>query len=441
MTINSLFADITLMGVFLLIGFVLREVVKPLQKLFIPAAVLGGIAALLVGPQVFNLVAIPEESFSGMSIFINIIMACLVFGNKMEKGRAKSYLDYTLMIIIGYGLQLALGMLVGNGLRAVWPELPKAWGIMGVFSFWNGHTVAAPAGIVFQEYGIMENYDMGMILSTIGIIVSISVGMILVNYGVRKGYTQYLGVKDGTGKVNLDGLSGAIPLEKRKPVGFETVASVGINSLGLHLSMISLCIFVGNFIVKYIKIAIPVLDSMPTLVNGMLGALIVWNVMVKLKLDKYVDKKSVNALSGMSLELLILGAVATISVDLVTKFFLPIAIYSAVIVVAMLLCYFFLARRMFTADWYEKLLIAFGQTTGNSSSGLAVLRCVDPEMRSTAAEACGVGTTLWAPVYSLMPAVAPVLAMQSEMSLVGIGFAMVIVAFVLGRIFFWKKAN
>ena len=35
--------DIILLAIFLLLGFITREVVKPLQKLYIPPSVIGGV--------------------------------------------------------------------------------------------------------------------------------------------------------------------------------------------------------------------------------------------------------------------------------------------------------------------------------------------------------------------------------------------------------------
>ncbi len=437
MTVASFFNDFYFMGVFLLIGFILREVIKPLQKLFIPTAVIGGLVALIVGPQILNVVPIPEESFSGMSTMIAIIMTSLVFGTKIDKTRVKSYLDYTLVIVMVYGMQLGVGLLLGKFLGKFWVNLPEGWGMMGVVSFWNGHSVAAPAGLAFEELGVSGNYDMGMILSTIGIIVAISVGMILVNYGVRKGYAKNLNLDTVDGKLNISSLSGAIDVDKRVALGEETVSSVSVNSLALHFAYIATSIYFGGHILNFLKNIFPAFASIPSFVGGMLGALIMWKIMTSLKLDKYVDKKTIQTISGFALEFLIFGAVATISVELVTQFFIPIIIYSAVIVL-LIIAIFFRLGKYFKQDFFEKMLIGFGQTTGNSSAGLAVLRCVDPEMKSTAAEACAIGTTLWAPVYSLLPAFGPALALSNIWALAGIGFAIMLVSYILLRFVLWK---
>lgn len=80
MTLTSLQNDVILLGIFLLIGFAVRELVKPLQKLYIPASVIGGVIALIAGQQVLGIVEIPESWSSMSSVLINLIMTAMVFG-------------------------------------------------------------------------------------------------------------------------------------------------------------------------------------------------------------------------------------------------------------------------------------------------------------------------------------------------------------------------
>ena len=75
-----------LLMVFLLAGFVLREIITPLKKLYIPASMLGGILALILGPQVLGLIEIPEAWGSLASPMVNIVITCMIFGITLKKG-------------------------------------------------------------------------------------------------------------------------------------------------------------------------------------------------------------------------------------------------------------------------------------------------------------------------------------------------------------------
>lgn len=87
----------------------------------------------------------------------------------------------------------------------------------------------------------------------------------------------------------------------------------------------------------------------------------------------------------------------------------------------------------------EKGLLSFGQGTGNTATGLALVRCVDPNMKSSAYEASGIGSTLILPITGTFPALMPLLMMVSGARVVGVGSLIVVVCLVIGRIFFWNK--
>ena len=120
--------------VFLLIGFALRELIKPLQKLFLPAGLIGGILALICGPQALNIVSLPE-SWAGMATpMINIILTCAVFGTVVSKAKLKSYAGSIDIIVLTYFAQLAVGGLVGWALSQIWTSLDDVWGVMASFT-------------------------------------------------------------------------------------------------------------------------------------------------------------------------------------------------------------------------------------------------------------------------------------------------------------------
>lgn len=434
MTVGSMFNDLMLLGTFLLAGFIMRELIRPLQWLFIPSAVVGGTIALVMGQQVLGWVDIPK-SFDGISgVLINLIMTAIVFGVTINRQRVKSYIDYTAVIATTYGAQMSVGVALGALLALFWADLPHAWGIMGVFSFWGGHGTAAATGAVFQDLGVPDNYGMGMILSTIGLIVAIVVGMGIANWGLRTNRAAYFKVD---AKTDDSVYRGPLPKTLRKPLGLETVSSAGINSLALQFALMLFCMFLGGRFFAWIKASYG--WNIPVIVHGMLAAIVLWPIIIKFKADAYVDKTSINNLSGLCLELVICSAVATIRLDLVTTFIVPILIYSAVITVMSIFLNMWVARKMCAADWFEKGITAFGQGTGNTSTGLALLRCVDPDLKSSATEACGIGTSLFIPIYGMLPAFAPGIAMQSIWYVVGIGLAIFIAAMTLGRLFLWQK--
>lgn len=113
MTVASLCNDILVLAVFLLVGFFVRELCKPLQKLFLPSSLIGGLILLLLGQQILGVVEVPESFGSIPSVMIDIVMAATVFGVTINRKKLGSYLDYSCMTMTSYGMQLGLGVLLG----------------------------------------------------------------------------------------------------------------------------------------------------------------------------------------------------------------------------------------------------------------------------------------------------------------------------------------
>ena len=249
----TMIQDLTLLMVFLLIGFVIREIVKPLQKLFLPSALIGGAVALVLGPQVLGLIEIPESWSEMATPMINIVLTCTMFGAVLNKSKIKTYAGAINLVLLTYFAQMFIGTLVGMGLGKIWTDLPYGWGVMTEFTYWGGHGAGASAGALFEELGVDGMVSIGLILATLGLIVAMLAGMVVVNYGIRKGYATNIN-KDESGKTVVE--SGVIPAEKQKSLGKATVASDAINGLAMQLCLVLLSMWLGRLI--FTNIAKPV---------------------------------------------------------------------------------------------------------------------------------------------------------------------------------------
>lgn len=192
MTVSSLCNDMLILAVFMLAGFFIREIFKPVQKLFLPSSLIGGLLLLLLGHQAMGIIAVPESFHELPGVLIDIVMASLVFGVNFNREKISSYLDYSCVTMTSYGMQMCLGVGLGWILSKIWTGLPQGWGVMGVFSFHGGHGTAAATASAFQKLGVDGNMAVGMVLSTFGLIFAMVVGMAMVNYGIRKGWGTYV---------------------------------------------------------------------------------------------------------------------------------------------------------------------------------------------------------------------------------------------------------
>lgn len=443
MTVQSIFNDLIVLFSFLLAGFVVREIIKPLQRYYIPASIIGGIIALIMGPQVLGLIEIPESFGSMASVMITLVLTCSVIGVDMDKSKANAYFTHLCIMVSVYGMQMFLGCWLGSLMENAWEDLPFGWGSEAVFSFWGGHGTAASAGAAWEEYGIIGNTSVGMLMSTIGVIACFVGGMIMINIGVRKGWATQA---SNDFKNNPSFFGGMLKKEERTPIGMTTVPSTGIDGFAFQLAIVLACMAFGNFIMGAFKTAIAgvpyigALSKLPNLINGIVAGIIFWNIIKHTKLKGFVDRRTINTISGLGLEITITSAVATMDLALVSSLIVPILIVSAIMIVLTAAFCLILCKAWHRTNWFEKCCGSFGAATGSVPTGLALIRCVDPDGKTDAADTLAIGNSLWAPVYGSMPALLPLFAVSIGMFVpIWLGFAFMVVPLIIGVIFFRKK--
>lgn len=425
-----------IVNVFLLAGFVLREKVGFLKKWYIPSSIIGGVLLLLAGPQVLNIVDVSDSIKGYSGYLIIIILTCTVFGAKMDRSRLRSYGDFTVVNMAMYGFELFFGVLLGCGISAIWKGLPPNWGIMSVFTFWGGHGTAASTSGLYTSAGYEDYLGLALFCATVGLITAMVCGMAVVNWGIRKGYTSYVKRASELPSWYYGGL---LPAEEQGPVGKEKTSSASVNAVALQMSFIMFCIFIGWGITKLGAMYIhPIFAEIDELVYGIIGAVIIWPIMLKTKTSDYVDKSTVNNISGFCLDYLIVAAMGTLRLESVKTFAVPVILFCAICVPVYIFGYIAFSAKFCGDDWFEKMICNLGQGLGSTATGLALLRCVDPDFKSSAADATGVAGAITMPIWVTMIAVGPAIALTDggTVSLLLIGAAITIGFAIVGLLFF-----
>ena len=436
MELKVVYNNLLLFGFFLFIGFMIRERVKILQKLFLPASLIGGIVALILGQQVLHIVTIPKgfSSFSGT--MVNVVMAALSFGITFNKKSAAAMLDYAPYLQSVYSMQMCIGIILGAILSTFWPGLFNGWGVFAVFCFEGGHGNAAAAAEVFAQYGIDEAMSVGMLLATFGLIVAMICGMVLVNWGIRKGYARY--VKEI--KVQPDYFyGGPLPADRRKNIGKTCTAGFNINHLALQVMWLCLSILIGRTLVKGLTYFWPGAKMMPGMVQGIVGSMILWPILQKTGLDRFVDLPIIKQISGFCLETIILTATATLKLSFLATYIVPLCLFTAIMVMLTGIMVMYVGKKTLDFEWFEKCMMAFGVCTGNSATGMALVRAVDPDNVSCAPAAHGVYNTIFCWKHAF-PALLPVWICTTGLtSSIAVGAFMMITCLIISFGYFGRR--
>ncbi len=371
---------------------------------------------------------------------INVVVTATIFGSTINKDKLKSFSGAIVLLILTYFSQMFVGTLTGMGLGKIWKSMPEGWGMMARFTYWGGHGTATTAGTLFEEYGREGMLSLGIIMATLGLVIAMVAGMVVVNIGVRRGWAK--NVKEGQGTAKA--VSDLLPLEQRRPVGVNTVSPDSMSPLALQLALILASIWLGKIIITNLakvpfEPAANLFDKFPSLLYGIVGALIIWPIMRKLRIDSLADKTSISSISNVALEICIASATATLNLKMFAAYVVPILIHMVVIVALMTFICLVLVRRWIKKDWFELSLMAYGQGHGSTPSGLALARCVDPENKTEAWEAFGVALGIVTPFTSMFAAILPLMALQSVWFPVALGGAVTLVCVLIGELVLRKS--
>ena len=396
----AIILSFTALCILLVVGKVLRVKIKLLQRLYLPAAVIGGVIGLIIIQSTGNL--LPEGATAGWNklpgFLINIIFACLFLGMKIPKLSSIWKLSGPQL---AYGQIVAWGQyVVGIGISILFIaplfKLPKFFGVIIPIGFEGGHGTAAGLAEVFKQYNWAEGTDYALTSATLGIVSAIVVGTWLVNWAVRRGHVQKLKKVENFSESNIVGIYDP---EKQPSAGKQTVFSGSIDTLALHIAIVGIAIFIG-YLMKLGLIGIEslspamqkngILSSFPLFPLSMIGGLVVQLFMSKvLKKESIIDRNILQRISGTSLDFLIVSAIAMINLSIVSAQIIPLLIVVLIGILWNVFCVMFLAKRLLPDAWFERAIAEMGQSMGVTATGLLLLRVVDPEQETPAYTAFG----------------------------------------------------
>jgi len=120
----------------------------------------------------------------------------------------------------------------------------------------------------------------------------------------------------------------------------------------------------------------------------MLGGLLVQLFADRFDPNDHIDHGLTMRIQNTALDFLVVAAIATIRIDVIAQSWIPLVILIAAGIVWNVFCVLFLARRAFqNSAWFERAIAEMGQSMGVTATGLLLLRVVDPDYKTPAAEA------------------------------------------------------
>jgi ESS family glutamate:Na+ symporter len=400
----TLFADAGIISLLLLTGKLIRVKIKPVQKLFIPPSLLAGFLGLALGPNGFGLIPLSGQTGTYAGILIAFIFGSLPLTSQKVKGGGAATGGIWAYSQAGMLLQWALGGLLGLlVLNRFWPLTGPGFGITMPAGFCGGHGTAAAVGQSFARLGHDEVLTLAMTAATAGIVASVLVGLALVRWGTGRRHASFLAsYSELPGELR----TGLLPPERRQSMGQSTTSSVSIDSLTFNLAVV-MSVALGGYGVSKLVSHLTGGFELPVFSCAFVVGLAVKKLFDRVRVSDYICPQTVGHVSGTFTDLLVAFGIASIKLSVVATYIVPLSILLAAGLALTLLYVVAAGRWMLRECWFEKALFTWGWFTGTMAMGIALLRVVDPQMRSRALDTYALAYLAIAPVEIVLITFAP----------------------------------
>jgi len=387
--------DAGIISTALLLATFLRSKLRVLQRFMVPNALTAGFLLLPVYNYLMPAIGYSNHRLGDLVyhlLSISFIAMTLRSRPKKAKGDKRgSIWAMSTAIISQYAIQAFMGLiLTWILLSTVAPGLNPAFGLTLPLGFAMGPGQAYAIGKGWESMGFEGAGTVGLTMAALGYLWACLVGVALVNIGVRKGF-----LPDATLATLQDRtmLSGVLPPGSERPVGSRNTTDLeAIDPMSLHAAAVA-CTYILSFVLlKGLSWALGFAGKagadLATNLWGInfifaaLTAMLVRAILDKLRISYVLDDDGLSRISGMAVDYMVTGSLAAISLVFVGRYWLPLLVVSTCGGLATALTVPWLCSRLFKDHRYERMIMIFGVSTGTLSTGLALLRILDPEFKT-----------------------------------------------------------
>ena len=382
----------------LLVGNTLRRKIPLLRNSLIPTSVIGGAVLLIVaaiykaitGNVMFDTAAFGGNGTENLEIItyhalaLGFIASSLKYSDKpVNKKRLAEIFDTGVTTVSTYLLQAVVGMTITIVASLVFiPGFFKAAGLLLPFGYGQGTGQALNYGIIYEGLGFKGGAAFGLTIAALGFISAAIGGVIHLNIRKTNGKLQKSSRDDGSRYHEDIETEGEIPMQE------------SVDKMTIQISLIIAAYVIAYVIMHVLGLILPGMKATIYGFNfllGVVGAIIVKGVVGLLRKTglmkrKYIHNFLMTRTSNFFFDLMVVAGVAAIRLDELQSYWGVVIILG---IVGALITYGYLrivCKKLFPDYEEEQFLMMYGMLTGTASTGTILLREVDGEFRTPAAD-------------------------------------------------------
>ncbi len=394
----------------MLVANLLRRKIRFLRYSLLPSSVLGGFLVLaadlvyrqITGHSMFDTLVLEALTYHGLGLGFIALAWRHLDGVKGKKARRDVFHTAT-VTVGGYLIQGIVGLIITAGLFYLIGSYPSG-GILLPMGYGQGPGQAFNWGSTYEDnYGFLNGASYGLTVAAMGFVSACVGGVVFLNRKhVRERY-GHIGeeVRDNLSLRDFGG-------ENEIPV------SESMDKLTVQFALVFLTYAIAYFsmwaVYKYILSPIGgfALNTINPLIwgfNFLIGT--VWAILFKnfcnflrrrgIMHREYTNNFMLNRISGLMFDIMVEASIASINLSafLHREFWIPLVVLC---IAGALVTYFYTRKvcsHLFPDYADEMFLTQYGMLTGTASTGVILLREIDPQF-STPASHNLIYQNLWA---------------------------------------------
>ena len=394
----SSFNIIAVLLLSLLAANVLRRSIPLLRKSLIPTSVLAGgllilvawIYKLITGNVMFDTELFGNNGTAALEV---ITYHCLALGfiasafkpsgGKLTKKRTSEIFNtgvttvstYILQGIFGLGITIVAAMIVTG-------FFPGS-GVLLPFGYGQGTGQALNYGGIFEnEYGFSGGKSFGLTIAALGFICASIGGVIHLNILKIRGKVKVQDAAKTSGEAHSKAADQDLPMNE------------SIDKLTIQVALIAVAYVITYLLMTGLGALLPGMKSVIFGFNFLIGVLSATLIKALLKLLKkaklvkkeYTDNFLMTRASNFFFDIMVVAGIAAIRFGLLEKYWGIILIMGFT---GMIITYFYnylVAKVLFPEYPQEQFLMMYGMLTGTASTGVILLREIDGDFKTPAAD-------------------------------------------------------
>ncbi|HNW46833.1 MAG TPA: hypothetical protein PLB79_05210 [Thermotogota bacterium] len=377
--------DIVYILMFFAGAMLLKRFVPFLRKAIIPNSILAGFIGFILGPNVLNWVHFDVETLGQMIYHLTAIGFIALSLRKVTRGKnTVQYVNAGMIIVATYLFQGIFGFLLFWGWHALEPQVTPIIGFLVPMGYGQGPGQAFSIGTQWEGLGLANGGALGLAIAAAGFAWATLGGIFILNVVLKR-----------------KKLRDSVQFIGKKPIQVQDFEFSDIDGLTVQLVMIVsvyMIVYGALFLLtRYVLDFFPIGKTLGPVLWGFhfaFGAAAAvffrkgYEVLHEKKIvhENYLNDFLLHRIAGGVFDFMVAASISAIALRKITDVLLALFV---ICFIAGVLTYFFVAwlvRKTMKEKQLENILALFGNLTGTISTGMALLREVDPGLESGASD-------------------------------------------------------